>query len=327
MLAVSYAGSAEIFGAVASTVLAGGKWLTVSPTGAATPAQLTVTASAKGLSAGVYSGAITLSVNGVANSVTTVPVSFSIQAPAVSPVIAAGGVINAASATPAIAPGAWVSIFGTNLSATTRPWSSADFVNNVLPLSLDGVGVTIDGKSAPVSFISPTQINVLAPSDATTGLVPVQVKNSLGTSVAVYALQQTIAPAFFQFSGTNYVAATHADYSDIAGPALVKLGVPGTPAKPGEVIVLYGTGFGATQPPISATAPVSTPLPLAADPASLSVHIGGLNATIAYAGLVGPGLYQFNVVVPQPLPNGDASVTAQMQGLITQANLLLTVQN
>jgi uncharacterized protein (TIGR03437 family) len=322
-LAITLPGNAVIFQATVM-VSGGAKWLSVSPTAALTPAQLTVTASAKGLAAAVYTGSIVLAVNGATNSVTTVPVTFTVQAPVTLPAITANGVVNAASSAAAIAPGTWVSLFGTALSATTRAWRTADFVNGILPLSLDGVSVTINGKAAAIAFISPAQVNALATDDSTTGLVPVVVKNSAGASPAALTLLQTIAPGFFQFPG-NYVAATHADGSNVAGSALVKLGVPGTPAAPGETIVLYGSGFGATQPAISATGPVSAPLPLVV-PTGLTIRIAGVDTQVMYAGLISPGLYQFNVVVPQ-VPDGDVLVSAEMRGLLSQPGLFLSVQH
>jgi uncharacterized protein (TIGR03437 family) len=239
-------------------------------------------------------------------------VTFTIQAPAQKPTISAGGVINAAGAGNAIAPGTWVSIFGTALSSTTRPWRDADFVNGRLPTALDGVSVTIDGKSAAVAFISPGQINVLAADDTVTGLVPVQVKNAVATGDSVLALQQTAAPALFQALPSRYVAGVNANGSNL------------TAARAGDTIVLFGTGFGATQPPISATALVPAPL-LLAHPEEFFVRIGGLDATIAYAGLISPGVYQFNIVVPQ-VAAGDQLVVAELQGLLTQSGVLLTIQ-
>jgi uncharacterized protein (TIGR03437 family) len=305
-----------------------GKWLTVAPLAAATPATLTVAVTAKDLSAGVYSGILTIAVGGIPNGSLNIPVTFAIQAQTQTPkpTIAAGGVVNAAGLGNAIAPGTWVSLFGTSLSAITRAWRDADFQNGRLPTSLDGVSVTINGKSAAVAFISPLQINVLAADDTATGLVPVQVKNSLGSSDSVLALEQTAAPALFQLRAAtaNYAAGAHADGSYLAGPALVQQGIPGTAAKVGETIVLFGTGFGATQPPASATSLVPVPLPLR--PEDVRVRIGGLDAAIAYAGLISPGVYQFNVVVPQ-LAAGDQLVVAELRGLLTQPDLLLTVQH
>ena len=88
--------------------------------------------------------------------------------------------------------------------------------------------------------------------------------------------------------------------------------------------MLFGTGFGVTQPAISATALVPVPLPIAR-PEDLRVRIGGLDAAVAYAGLISPGVYQFNVVVPQ-VGEGDQAVVAELRGLLTQSNLLVTVQ-
>jgi len=167
---------------------------------------------------------------------------------------------------------------------------------------------------------------VLAPDDSVTGLVAVQVKSPAGTSDNALVLLQTAAPAFFQFRGgaTVYVAGTHADGSTLVGPALMQQGIPGTPAKPGEIIQIYGTGFGATQPTISATALVPAPLPIA-NPQDLRIRIGGQDTTVAYAGLISPGLYQFNVVVPV-LADGDYPVIAELRGLLTSPTLMLTVQ-
>lgn len=322
---VTVAGLNRLFQAVVSAP-PNGKWLTVAPSAALTPATLTVAVTMKDLPPATYTGSLALAVSGLPNGSVTIPVTFTIQAAAQRPAISAGGVVDAAGFGGAIAPGTWVSVFGTAFSATTRPWRDADFVNGRLPTSLDGISVTINGKSAAVALISPTQINVLATDDTVTGLVPVVVKNSAGSSDPVLALQQTAAPALFEFPGGKYAAAVHVDGSLIAGPALVQQQglTGGTPAHVGETILLFGTGFGATQPPISATALVTAPLPLA-HPDEFSLRIGGVDATVAYAGLISPGLYQFNVVVPQ-VAAGDQSVVAELRGLVSQSALLLTIQ-
>jgi uncharacterized protein (TIGR03437 family) len=78
---------------------------------------------------------------------------------------ATNGVVNGASFSSGIAPGAWVSIFGDNLAPTTRTWRSDEIVNGKLPTSLDGVSASINGKPAAVYFISPKQLNVQVPDD------------------------------------------------------------------------------------------------------------------------------------------------------------------
>jgi len=322
---VKSSGSNVLF-SVGTVVPANSKWLSITPTAALTPATLTLSADPKGLTPGTYTSTVTLTLNGVTTPAQTIPVTLTVTTPPALPTINTNGVLNAGSSTAAIAPGTWVSIFGANLSATTRSWGSADFVGGKLPTSLDNVSVTIDGRAAAIAYVSPTQLNVLAPDDLTTGLVFVQVKAPTGTSDTALILQQTVAPSFFTFHApsTNYVAGTHANNAILAGTALVQQGILGTPAVPGETIVLYGTGFGATQPLTSSTALVNSPLPLA-NPQDLRVRIGGMDSTVVFAGLVSPGLYQFNVVVPN-VPNGDQLVTAEMRGLTTQAGLMLSVQ-
>ena len=56
------------------------------------------------------------------------------------------------------------------------------------------------------------------------------------------------------------------------------------------------------------------------------IKIGGLPATVQFAGLVAVGEFQFNVVVPAALANGDQPITATYNGLSTQSGTLLTVQ-
>jgi uncharacterized protein (TIGR03437 family) len=93
-------------------------------------------------------------------------------------------------------------------------------------------------------------------------------------------------------------------------------------AKPGDVLQLYGTGFGPTTPDVApggvflGSAPLWNPV---------TVSIGGVTAAANYAGLVGTGLYQFNVRVPA-VPDGDQVVMAQ-SGLQTQSGVLLKVKN
>jgi uncharacterized protein (TIGR03437 family) len=96
-----------------------------------------------------------------------------------------------------------------------------------------------------------------------------------------------------------------------------------SPAKPGEPIVLYANGFGQTSPPVvlgSESQTGSLPsLPL--------VQIGGAAATVQFAGLVLPGLYQLNVIVPASAPDGDNAVVATFNGVTTQSGTVLTIQH
>jgi uncharacterized protein (TIGR03437 family) len=143
--------------------------------------------------------------------------------------------------------------------------------------------------------------------------------NGLASASATVQLAAT-APSFFIFK-SNAIAALHADYSIIGATTLFPN--LSTPAKPGETIVLYGTGFGATSPAYPGGQMITQSYPL---PTMPTVTIGGTAATVTYAGLTGAGLYQINVTVPASTPNGDMPVVATINGASTQAGAIVTVQ-
>ncbi|HWD99888.1 MAG TPA: TIGR03118 family protein [Bryobacteraceae bacterium] len=221
-----------------------------------------------------------------------------------------------------IAANEWASIIGSGLSATTAGWQ---VTGTQLPTQLNGVSVTVNGESAPISFIGNSQINFLVPADIQPGSAQVQVKGASLSSPVITVNAQPMAPGFFSIgtnatTGAKYVAATHADGS-LIGPASVIKGA--TPAKPGETIVLYGAGFG----PGSSTIPngqvVSTPITLPVKPL---IIIDGTVANVTYAGLTGTGLYQINVVVPTSVQAGaDDLVTALIGNTESQPNAYLTI--
>ena len=232
------------------------------------------------------------------------------------------GALNAASFQGGMSTGAWISIFGTNLAATTRPWRSDEIVNGKLPTQLDGVGVTVGGVAAAVSYISPTQLNVQVP-DTTSGTSVAIQASSPGGSANYSANIQTLAPALFLFDAANrrYAAAQHADYSTVGPVGLY----PGSaPARPDETIILYGTGFGPTTPSLPAGYVVTQPSPLLGQ---ATARIGGLDAAVAWAGMIQAGVYQFNVTIPAGVPDGDAVLLIQIGGSRTQDNVYLPVSH
>jgi uncharacterized protein (TIGR03437 family) len=210
-------------------------------------------------------------------------------------------VANAEGENPAIAPNTWVEVKGANLSRSgdSRVWQTSDFAKNQLPTNLDGVSVTVNGKSAYVYYISPTQINILTPPDVMTGLVAVVVTNNGAISASYTVQAQATSPSFFLFNGGPYVAATHVSGA-LLGPASLYPGST-TPAQAGETVVLYANGFGPTSVPVVSGAEtqsgILSPLPV--------ITIGGIAATMSFAGLVAPGEFQFNVVVPASAPSGE----------------------
>jgi uncharacterized protein (TIGR03437 family) len=245
--------------------------------------------------------------------------------PAPSPAIASGGVVNAASFQPGVSSGSWVTIQGSNLAGNSRGWNAGDFVGGALPTQLDGVSVKIDSKPAFVAYISPAQINVQAPADSALGPVPVEVTYNGSTSPAGTAQLQAVSPGFFLWSGI-YAVATRPDFSRVA-PAGLFDGVATVPAKPGETIILWGTGFGATNPTVPPGAlPPSNQVSNVSN--TVTVTVGNIAATVVGAAIApgNPGLYQIAVQIPASAPDGDLAVVAQVSGVQSSSNVLLSVK-
>jgi uncharacterized protein (TIGR03437 family) len=85
--------------------------------------------------------------------------------------------------------------------------------------------------------------------------------------------------------------------------------------------VIYANGFGTTSKPIVAGSIVQSGT-LSPPPV---IKIGGAMATLLSASLVAPGEFQFNVVVPASLADGDQPIVATYNGATTQSGTLLTV--
>jgi uncharacterized protein (TIGR03437 family) len=232
----------------------------------------------------------------------------------------AANVLNGASFQAPIAPNTWVAITGANMAGTTREWNSGDIVNGALPTDLDHVSVTVNGTPAYVEYVSLTQLNVLLPVGTTPGSAQIQTF-SFGLSGPVVTVQVLdVAPAFFMQADGTHVAATHADGS-LIGPA----GTTGaTPAAAGETIVMYGTGFGPTNPAAPEGMVITTPLPLAAGFPTITFN--GVAGTVQFAGLTYAGLFQINVTIPASTPSGDVPVVAQVGSGMSPSTAMISIQ-
>ncbi|MCU0228167.1 MAG: hypothetical protein MUF01_11055, partial [Bryobacterales bacterium] len=256
-----------------------------------------------------------------------IPVSYRVQmAPMGKPSISSAGIVHAASFEEGIASNTWISIFGTDLAKSTRTWGAADFTAGALPLILDGVEVTIGGAKAAIAFVSPSQINILAPNTNATGRKEIVVTvDGVPSDSGVVYFTDTL-PAFFTFGPMNgkYAAALHLDAAPVGPAALFATGTPARPAKPGEVIQVFGSGFGLTNPPADPTRLLTTPASLI-DFADLRIRVGGQLATVGFAGLSATGLNQFNVTVPT-LPEGDHEIVATLGGITTRTGVFIHVK-
>jgi uncharacterized protein (TIGR03437 family) len=249
-----------------------------------------------------------------------------------APAVSGGGVVSASGfgAFPAIAPGSWIEIYGTNLALDDRPWAGSDFQGANAPTTLDGTTVTIGGQAAYIDFISGGQINAQVPSNVTTGQQQVVVKNAVGTSatynVTVNATEPGLyAPSFLNVGGTQYAGATFTDFSTYVAPPGVSPLVSSQRATPGQTIVLYGVGFGTVTPNVPAGQIVSGANTLTSP---VQVTIGGVSAPVAFQGLAAGsvGLYQFNITVPNIPANDKAPLVFTQNGATGTQKLFIAVQ-
>jgi uncharacterized protein (TIGR03437 family) len=255
---------------------------------------------------------------------TTKSFSVTISPPVVTaPVITS--VKNAASEESFIDSNCFVEIKGSNLASVPMGmnWSTVAFPGGQLPTNLAGVQVTVDGIPAYVNFVSANQINVLSPIDPTVGNVQVVVTNNGVASSPFTVPTHSLAPAFFEFAyptGGTGVAATHVDTSPVA-----PLGAfaNSRPAAPNEIIQLWGTGFGPTNPAIPSGLLVPSSRPLMNQ---LTVQVGGTNVTPQFAGLVAAGLYQINVQIPAAASTGNLTIQGFLPGGIQTIGLTVPVQ-
>jgi len=231
--------------------------------------------------------------------------SVALQAPTVAPTVSGTGVflnpqgiVNAASWAPftaGIAPGELLTLFnGSNLAA------DIEVATSPFPTSLGQVQVSIGGLPAPIYYVTPTQIAAIVPYAVAGPIAMVQVTNHgvLSNAVPVYVNQTSPGVLTANQNGLGYADALRPDYSIVtkANPAVI-----------GESIAVYLTGLGAVSPPIADGFPGPIGTYSVVGAGSVTAAIGGVAATVVYAGLAPgySGLYQLNVTIPSGLTAGD----------------------
>lgn len=227
------------------------------------------------------------------------------------------GVLNGATNQPGgTVAGSWVAIKGANFSDVTTDWSNADFSNG-LPTTLNGVQVMMNGSPAAIYYLSSGQINVQAPA-AASGSTTVQVVRNGVPSNTVTVNSSTAAPGLFAYSldlKTYYPAAVFLDGVILGDPATVG----GTrAAHAGDRILLFATGLGTSPAGVLINAPV-------AFGNAVQVMIGSAPATVEFTGLVAPGEFQINIVVPAGLSPGNHPITLQTGGLSSQTGVVIPI--
>jgi uncharacterized protein (TIGR03437 family) len=209
-----------------------------------------------------------------------------------------------------LAPGTVSQVYGTNLATTPDAPTTVP-----LPVVFKGVQVLVGGLNAPIYYISPTQLTVQIPSE-------LNATNEYQAIIAVngaYTLPQPVdlvpvAPGVVAFPDGSLVAQHSSDYSLVSAAK---------PAKPGEVLIIYLVGLGAT----SVNVPSGNPAPadqLVTANTSVTVTIDGQPVKTPFVGLTpgGIGLYQIDLVVP-PGIKGNVSVAITQAGATANVTTLL----
>jgi len=254
-----------------------------------------------------------------ANSITMLVIPPA-SLPVPKPVIAA--VNNVASYTAAVAPGQMVNIWGSGMGPATLAGLALD-ANGMVGNSIAGVRVLFDGVPAPIVFVSAGQIAVVTPYFGTINATThVQVEYQGVRSDPFPVAVQATAPGLFTVNekGTGQGAIQNQDG--------VTPNSAQAPAPRGSIVIMWGTGEGVTDPPgvDGRLAAGVLPKPLA----QVSVQIGGLPATVEYAGAAPgnmPGLFQLNAQVPQDVqPGNNVAVVVTIGNATTQAGVTLAVQ-
>ena len=222
-------------------------------------------------------------------------------------------VVSAADGTPNIAPGGLISLYGSQLSPVSLVSSQIP-----LPTALANSCLTVDGLAVPVLFVSPNEINAQLPFEAT-GNVAFELRTPGGISNEFQSVVDPAAPSIFM-SGTA---------GPITGiPTIVRannnneLVTAADPIHSNDILVIYLTGLGATDPPVAdgAATPLSplswTPLPtVTLGSATLNVFFSGLTPTLV-------GVYQINATVPDDIKEGlSVPLTISLNGGSTTVNV------
>jgi uncharacterized protein (TIGR03437 family) len=225
------------------------------------------------------------------------------------------GVVNAASYAPftaGVSPGEIIAIYGSNLAPSLQQATTVP-----LPLTLNGVQVKINGIPAPIYYVSPSAVSVIVPYSATyqvTGGFPIaqiQLTSGTATSNTVTSFINQTTPGIFTqaANGLDPGSIYHATAKGFVAVT------DSNPAQPGETVVAYISGMGATVPSVTegTQSPSTT---LANTTGDFSVNINNVEACgsnsgatpCPYVGLA-PGLvgvYQFNIPIPSTTASGPA---------------------
>ncbi|MDA0205072.1 MAG: hypothetical protein O3A53_12105 [Acidobacteria bacterium] len=259
------------------------------------------------------------------------------QQPTINAVVSAGLGLPAIST---LSPNTLATAFGAGLyeSATGRGVGPADLDNGALPTLLDRTCLEIDGQRSPLVFLRNDQVNFQVGSSVTGQMQIKLIRNCgefyelPGNTISVPVAP--VSPDMFAYAvaedGTKSVAAINAITGTRVGPTT--LGAEFVPAKPGDIVAIFVTGLGLTNPPFAAGQLPPNDASGARPAPPVTVIIDGIQVEVLYA-VTAPGfagLYQINVVIPLTPNIGEVAVTIISSGggpvATTPSNGFIAVQ-
>lgn len=222
---------------------------------------------------------------------------------------------TAASIADYYAPNSFVTIYGLNLSDSTTSLTGTE-LQTILPGS--HVTVLINNLLADLWYVSPTQINLLIPSELTAGPATVQIEVNGFAGPPVGIMLSAVAPAMYQTDATTVLAA-HLNGQVVSASS---------PAQPGELVVLYATGLGPTVPPAIPNQAPQMAATLATP--GFGVWLNGTQvdpSAVPYAGVTPgyAGLYQINLIIPENTP-ANPQIQIGWAGQLSPAQVFLPVE-
>jgi uncharacterized protein (TIGR03437 family) len=298
------------------TTSGGGNWIVLDPPDGDffSSGNVEIGVDSTGLAVGDYTATVSFNAEGHSGPPATVSVALSVK-PAVNggqtPSLATEGIVSSANfGAAAMAPGGLFTIFGANLATTTESANGAP-----LPTNLGGTEVVVNGRLAPLLFVSPGQINAQFPVDAEFGRGGVIVRTGLGQSLTIFMQSSEAAPQLFT-DGGRAIALNQDGTLNSATNA----------ARGGSLVTVFLTGQGPVNPPVLSGLPAPSN-PLAEVTLPVIAEIGGQPVDVQFLGLAPGfiGLAQANLRVPAGL-SGSLPVRLTIGGVVSNTGVVTVVE-
>jgi len=252
----------------------------------------------------VYNATVAIQAAGAVPQFQNIAVTFTVGATSGMTIGAAANVFSNEST---FAPGMLLAIYGSQLAGFTQTAASLP-----LPLAMNGVSATVNGVSAPLYYVSPTQFDIQIPYEIGSGPAVIAINN--GGKVASFVIPvDATAPGLWPHFLNNATGALT------------------TSAKEGDVLVTFMTGEGDISPSLAngAVPPASTAIKNLPQPRMpVTITVGGVPATVLFSGITNaaPGVNQIDFTVPAGVKTGVPLQVVVTVGSVSATALTLTVQ-